>query len=243
MVTSMSSPASHLTSRDAFRSGVRAGIPVAIGYIPIAIAFGLLAKSSDLPNLITLAMSFLIFAGASQFIGVQLLATGAMYWEILLTTLILNSRHFLMSASLSQRIEVASRRMLAVIAFGITDETFSVASTRPEARHGSFLLGLNLVAFSAWNVGTWFGVFLAFGLPGSIQASMGIALYAMFIGLLVPSLTNVRIVSVVGFAIVCQVILTFVIAPYVPLSPGLRIVCSTIGAALIGALVWKEDAT
>lgn len=224
-----------------FRAGIRAGIPVAIGYIPIAIAFGLLAQSFHLPNAITLSMSFLIFAGASQFITVQLLMAGSMYWEIILTTFILNSRHFLMSAALSQRIESTSRRLLAAIAFGVTDETFSIASTRQEARSGMFVLGLNTIAFLAWNVGTWMGVFLAFGLPSTLQASMGIALYAMFIGLLVPSLTTRPVFVVASLAIIIQAILHWVITPFFSISDGIRIIVATVVAAGIGAFVFKEE--
>lgn len=230
-----------VSNQDAFRSGMRAGIPVAVGYIPIAIAFGLLAKSFDMPNIITLAMSFFIFAGASQFIGVQLIMAGSMYWEIVLTTFILNLRHFLMSASLSQRIETTSNRFLAAIAFGVTDETFSVASTRDEATRGHFVLGLNLIAFFAWNVGTWIGVFLAFGLPQSVQASMGIALYAMFIGLLVPSLTRKPVIVVATIAVVTQAVLYWGMAPFIPLSPGLSIIIATIVAAGAGALLYDQE--
>jgi len=212
----MATPVSQMTpipNKDAFRSGMRAGIPVAVGYIPIAIAFGLLAKSFDMPNVITLAMSLFIFAGASQFIGVQLIMAGSMYWEIILTTFILNLRHFLMSASLSQRLETTSNRFLAAIAFGVTDETFSVASTRDESTRGHFVLGLNLIAFLAWNVGTWIGVFLAFGLPASVQASMGIALYAMFIGLLVPSLTRKPVIVVISLFLL---VLAMAFVTYIP---------------------------
>ncbi|OGX78994.1 branched-chain amino acid ABC transporter permease [Exiguobacterium sp. SH31] len=233
--------ATPLSNRDAFRSGMRAGIPVAVGYIPIAIAFGLLAKSFDMPNVITLAMSLFIFAGASQFIGIQLIMAGSMYWEIVLTTFILNLRHFLMSASLSQRIETTSNRFLAAIAFGVTDETFSVASTRNEATRGHFVLGLNLIAFFAWNVGTWIGVFLAFGLPQSVQASMGIALYAMFIGLLVPSLTRKPVIVVAALAVVTQAVLYWGVAPFIPLSSGLSIIIATIVAAGVGALLYEQE--
>lgn len=240
----MATPIQHatpLSNQDAFRSGMRAGIPVAVGYIPIAIAFGLLAKSFDMPNVITLAMSLFIFAGASQFIGIQLIMAGSMYWEIVLTTFILNLRHFLMSASLSQRIETTSNRFLAAIAFGVTDETFSVASTRNEATRGHFVLGLNLIAFFAWNVGTWIGVFLAFGLPQSVQASMGIALYAMFIGLLVPSLTRKPVIVVAAIAVVTQAVLYWGITPFIPLSSGLSIIIATIVAAGVGALLYEQE--
>lgn len=146
-----------------------------------------------------------------------------------------------MSAALSQRIESTSRRLLATIAFGVTDETFSIASTRQEARSGMFVLGLNTIAFLAWNVGTWMGVFLAFGLPSTLQASMGIALYAMFIGLLVPSLTTRPVFVVASLAIIIQAILHWVITPFFSISDGIRIIVATVVAAGIGAFVFKEE--
>ncbi|WP_215144334.1 AzlC family ABC transporter permease [Exiguobacterium qingdaonense] len=240
MATSVQ-PTPSASPQPTFRAGLRAGVPIAIGYIPIAIAFGLLAQSFNLPNAITLSMSFFIFAGASQFITIQLLMNGSMYWEIILTTFILNSRHFLMSASLSQRIETTSQKLLAAIAFGVTDETFSIASIRKETRSGVFVFGLNTIAFLAWNVGTWMGVFLAFGLPDALQASMGIALYAMFIGLLVPSLTTRPVFIVASAAIVIQAILHWGVSPFFPISDGIRIIVATITAAGIGAILFKEE--
>ena len=227
-----------------FFDGVKAGIPVAIGYIPIAIAFGLLAKSFDVPNYITLMMSLVIFAGASQFIGVNLLIAGVTYWEIVITTFILNFRHFLMSASLSQRIpDWTPKKWLATLSFGITDETFSVASIQKERLlHPFFVIGLNLIAFLAWNVGTWVGVFLAVGLPQSVQNSMGIALYAMFIGLLVPSLSKSKPVFViVMISIFISSVLFWALPMIVSLSPGWSIIISTIIASAIGVWLYPDE--
>ena len=88
----------------AFAAGMKAGLPIAIGYLPIAITFGLLAKSAGLPNVISALMSFAVYAGASQFIAVQLFSLGTLPWEIILTTFIINLRHLLMSAAISQRL-------------------------------------------------------------------------------------------------------------------------------------------
>jgi 4-azaleucine resistance transporter AzlC len=172
-----------------FRNGSRAGFPIAIGYIPVAIAFGILARSADIPYYVAAMMSAFVFAGASQFVAVGLLQTGTAIGEIVLTVFVLNFRHLLMSASLATRIESGvTRGKLYLLAFGVTDETFSVASLRPEDKlSAGFLIGLNGISFAAWNAGTWAGLFLASGFPEAVQSSMGIALYAMFVGLLVPS--------------------------------------------------------
>lgn len=94
-----------------FLRGVKSGMPIAIGYIPIAVAFGLLARSQDIPNFVSLLMSLVIYAGASQFIGINLFVLGTSFGEIVITTFLLNLRHFLMSATLSQRIESKTTKL------------------------------------------------------------------------------------------------------------------------------------
>ncbi|RKL66363.1 branched-chain amino acid ABC transporter permease [Salipaludibacillus neizhouensis] len=232
----------NIVSSNPFKEGLKAGIPVAIGYIPIAIAFGLLAKSFFIPEAVILLMSLVIFAGASQFIGINLIIAGVAYWEIIITTFILNLRHFLMTASLSQRLpKWTSNKELALLSFGVTDETFSVSSSQRErVLQPSFVIGINLIAFLAWNVGTWAGVFLAMGLPASIQNSMGIALYAMFIGLLVPSLKESNpIVVIVGIAIVINAVLYWVIP--MEFSTGWMIIITTILTATIGVWLFPKE--
>lgn len=238
------SPATITTSLLTFGDGIKAGVPIAIGYIPIAIAFGLLAKASGAPNYIGLLMSFLVYAGASQFVGVNLLALGAAFSEIVLTTFILNLRHFLMSAAITQRIETTtSKKWLALLAFGLTDETFTVAALQKEkelSRH--FVLGLNTMAFTAWNVGTWVGLFLASGLPESLKLSMGIALYVMFIGLLIPSMKKSRPVLIVAITAMGFHSLLQWLPVLTELSTGWKIIMATIVSATVGASMFsKED--
>jgi 4-azaleucine resistance transporter AzlC len=228
-----------------FIKGMKKGIPVAIGYIPIGIAYGLLAKSFDIPNLSIILMSILVYAGASQFIAVNLIVAGVTPFEIIIATFILNLRHFLMSASLYQRLpNWLDRRRLAVLSFGVTDETFSVASTEKEkSLRPTYLLGLFIIAYLSWIIGSTIGVFFAVGLPTAIQNSMGIALYAMFIGLLVPSLKGSKpIQMVVLIAVLISSFLYWVMPFFMNLSSGWGIIITTIVTSLIGALLFpKED--
>jgi predicted branched-subunit amino acid permease len=187
-------------------------------------------------------MSFIVFAGASQFVGVNLIALSTNPWEIILTTFILNLRHFLMTASLSLRIDVSlSKTWRFLLAFGVTDETFSVASMQKDQLLSPwFILGLNMLAFTAWNAGTWAGIFLAAGLPSALQASMGIALYTMFIALLVPALKVSRPIFLV---VLISVAINSALA-WIPfsqeLSTGWRIIVSTITAALAGSILFPR---
>ena len=98
-----------------------------------------------------------------------------------------------MSASLSQKISKKAKKLLPLIAFGITDETFSLISLNLHVKDNlSFILGINFIAYSGWVVGTVIGAIVGKGLPVIIQASMGIALYVMFIGLLIPGIKKSR---------------------------------------------------
>jgi len=227
-----------------FIEGCKSAIPIAIGYLPIGITFGLLARAGGISYSITMMMSLIIFAGASQFVGINLIALGAGTVEIVLTTLILNMRHLLMSASLSQRVASGTPKgILALLSFGLTDETFSVASFRKEAiLQPEFLAGLNLLAYIAWNLGTWLGFCLAAGLPEAVKSSMGIALYVMFIGLLAPSCRKSKAALTVALSAMAINFLLQHIPSTAGLSTGSRIVIATVVGAIFGAVIFsKED--
>ncbi|MGI6435816.1 MAG: AzlC family ABC transporter permease [Syntrophomonadaceae bacterium] len=225
-----------------FTQGLKAGLPIAIGYLPIAIAFGLLARSAGVSVYIAVLMSILVFAGASQFIAAGMLALGTHAGEIVLTTFVINLRHFLMSASLSQRLAPElSKPWRSLLAFGVTDESFTVASLQSQPiLTAPFILGLNLIAYLSWVAGTGVGVLLAGGLPAALQASMGIALYAMFIGLLVPSLRKGRpVIIVVLAAIVFQAMMNWVPA-LCGLATGWKLVLAASAAAMLGAACYPQ---
>lgn len=227
--------------RQPFFNGMKAGISISIGYIPIGMAFGLLAKSFDLPIYIIILMSIMIFAGASQFIGVNLIIAGSSMTEIILATFILNLRHLLMTASLSLRLpDQLSRKWLALLAFGVTDETFSIASIQKnKALHPHFVLGLNSIAYFSWIMGTTSGIYLAFGLPKIVQNSIGIALYCMFIGLMIPSIKKSRpIITVIIIAIIMSTTLHY-LSP-IEITTGWNIIITTLVSSFIGAILYPN---
>ncbi len=221
-------------------SGVRAGVPIAVGYLPIGITFGLVGTSAGLTTLETLSLSLLVFAGASQFVAVNLMVLGASAGEIVLTTLVLNIRHFLMTSALSRRMAPGMSTGIAVlVALGITDETFSVASLQDEeVLAPSFCLGLNAVAYLAWCGGTAMGTLAASVIPAAIRSSMGIALYAMFVGLLVPRITVDRHALIVAVSAM-GIHLVFRLSALSALGAGWGIVAATVIAASVGA--WRKS--
>jgi len=114
--------------KNGFRDGIVDGIPIFLGYITVAITFGILSKNVGITMVDSILFSVLVFAGASQFIALNLLLLGVGVGEIVLTTLLVNFRHFLMSASLATRMTKDMKRWSPLIAFAVTDEVFSVAS-------------------------------------------------------------------------------------------------------------------
>jgi len=222
---------------------MKTGLPVASGYLPIAIAFGLLAKANGLNVTTSTLMSALVFAGASQFVAVNLLAAGAGAGEIILTTLILNIRHLLMSAALAPRLHRQPVKTKAVIAFGVTDETFSVVSLQPAANSDpGFIVGVNTVAYLGWVVGTALGGLLVKGFPPLLQSSMGLALYTMFIGLLVPGLRESKANLTVSLvALVLSMVMAWGPPVFRSLAKGWQILLITVVACTVGALLFPEE--
>ena len=176
--------------QDAFK----AGIPIFIGYVPAAIAFGILSKGCGITLVECFLFSAVVFAGASQFIALNLLMTGMGPGGIILTTLLVNFRHFLMSAYLSTRIGRIAKKYIFLIAFGVTDEVFSVLSFQRGRLSKTFVIILQLSAYSAWVGGTVAGYILGGFLPEILTKSMGVALYALLLAILLPEIkTSMKI--------------------------------------------------
>ena len=192
-----------------FKKGLQAGITIGIGYFPIALTFGLLAKTSGLSIYETVLMSIIVFAGASQYISLSLIAYGTGVFEIILTTFIVNIRHFLMSTTLTEKCEEDHLLNKLIYSFGITDETFSVVATKEGTATTGFMFGVISVSYSSWVVFSGVGHLIGASLPQTLQESMSVALYAMFIGLLVPSMKkSVKVVFLAALGAVFNSIFT-----------------------------------
>jgi 4-azaleucine resistance transporter AzlC len=196
--------------------------------------FGLLARSAFVPVEVAAALSLFVFAGASQFMAVNMLVLGVGPGHIVLATFLLNLRHFLMSSALADRLR--GSRALPFVAFGVTDETFAVAISRPGSLNASFLLALEGAAWLAWNTGTLTGYLAGGGLPPRLQDAMGIGLYALFVALLVPQARREQrflLPAAVAAAIHWGLISAGV-------EGGWAIVAALVGAPLLAVLLLPE---
>ncbi|WP_212902908.1 AzlC family ABC transporter permease [Clostridium polyendosporum] len=226
-----------------FTRGIKQGIPIALGYIPVSFTFGLMAVNGGLPVWTAVLISLTNFTSAGQFAGTSLIIASGSMLEITLTTFVINIRYMLMSLSLSQKI-VSNMPMVkrCIMAFGITDETFTVASLEKEDITFGYMMGTITYPYLGWLFGTLLGAVSTSILPEKLQSSMGIALYAMFIALIIPTAKKSKQALIVVIAAVfISLICTWI--PYLKkICGGWSIVISTIIASSIGAAFFpKED--
>lgn len=231
------------SSVDRYIDGFKKGLPIGLGYIPVSFTFGFMAVSGGMPAWIAVFISMSNLTSSGQFAGTRLILAGASYLEIAVTTLIINIRYSLMSLSLSQKlVSKTSVFHRLLFSFGITDEVFAVASMEKEQIDHVFMYGLITLPFIGWTAGTVLGAVSTGILPDSLKGAMGIALYAMFIALIIPPSKHSRpllIIVIISIAITC-------IIKYLPLfsfiSSGFRIIIASVLAAGIGTFLFPEDA-
>src|SRR5690625_3159490 len=193
-----------------FQKGIAVGFPIMLGYIPVALTYGVLAIQSGMSLLDLTLMSALVYAGASQFMGVNMIVANATAVEIIVATFVLNFRHFIMSLSFMNEIrEQVPLRARAGMSLLLTDETFAVSALHREMsqkKHAVFFYAaIHLSAYLSWIFGSFLGGLLGEIIPEQLSQSMGVALYAMFIGLLVPSVkkeARVGLIAVIAILII-----------------------------------------
>lgn len=228
--------------KNEFMSGVRGGIPIALGYLPVSFTFGLIAVSGGLPVWVAALISLTNLTSAGQFAGMSLIFAGASYMEIAMTTLVINLRYMLMSLSLSQKLDSCVKLFERLIfGFAVTDEIFVVGSLRPGKLRAPYLFGLISLPILGWNAGTILGACVSSILPEALQNAFGIALYGMFIALIVPAAReSVHVLWIILMAVGMNCVLT-----YVPLfsfvSSGFKIIISTVFGAGLGAWLFPKD--
>ena len=222
--------------RREFKKGIKSGLPIGIGYIPVSFTFGFLAVSGGLPIWVAVVISLTNLTSAGQFAGTNLIFAGAGYLEVALTTFVINIRYMLMSLSLSQKLERKTGTLARLaLAFGITDEPVVVGSLKPGTLTAPFMLGLILMPIAGWNLGTLMGGCISTLLPQALQNAMGIALYAMFIALIIPAAkASVHVLCIICIAVAVQCGLNY-IPVFSFLSDGFRVIISTVAAAGLGA--------
>ena len=217
-------------------AGMKAGMPVCIGYFSVSFGFGAMAVAQGLSVLHAILISATNLTSAGQFAGLTVIAAGAAIIEMILTQLVINSRYALMSLALGQKFgpSVGTGRRLAC-AFFNTDEIFALGMAREGKLTAAYFLGAGTVAAIGWTCGTALGAFAGSLLPLSVRAAMGVLLYGMFIAIVVP---QAREEKPILLSVVLALVFSCLFA-WVPglkeVSAGLAIVICTVAAAAICA--------
>lgn len=174
--------------------GFGAAVPIAVGYLPAGVAFGVAARQAGLVPAEALLMSLVVYSGASQFALLGLLGAGASWIAMLIVSLALSLRHLLYGPSLAPRLGGTGRLRTAVVAFGLNDEVFAVSSVKMPREGGlGWLLGLELGAYASWALGTIVGAVAGTALieeVPSLAPALSFALPALFVALLVPLVSS-----------------------------------------------------
>lgn len=224
--------------------GMKAGIPISLGYFAVALTLGIAAKNAGFSPFQATLTSFLINASAGEYIGFTLIAAGSGYIEVFLMEAIANARYMLMSAALSQKLKPetsTAKRML--LGFVITDEIFGASISVDGKLDPIFSYGVATVAVPGWSLGTLCGIMLGNVLPISLLSALGVSLYGMFISVFIPESRKNKIVAgLVAISFALSYIVSSV-PVFDGISDGVKIIALTVVISLAAALIFpvKED--
>lgn len=221
--------------------GLKDGLPIALGYLSVSFAFGIQATMAGLTPVQAVLISFLNVTSAGQLAGLQLMAGGAGLMEMALTQLTINLRYALMSLSLSQKLDqtmTLPHRLL--ISFCNTDEVFVVASQQPGRVGKRYLYGLTNGPFVGWVLGTALGALAGGLLPAAVTDALGIAIYGMFIAIVLPPFRHSREVRMVVLVAVGMSCLFAWLPMFGFISGGFRIIFCAVAASALGAWLMPQ---
>ncbi|MEE0930150.1 MAG: AzlC family ABC transporter permease [Acutalibacteraceae bacterium] len=228
-----------------FRKGLRDGIPIALGYLSVSFTFGLQAVNGNLSWWEAVLISFTNLTSAGQFAGLDIMIRGGGFWlEMACTQFIINIRYALMSLSLSQKVDGSVKGIHRFLTgFGITDEIFAVSMGNDKPVNNKYLYGLIILPLLGWVSGTFLGAVAGQVLPEVVRSSLSLAIYGMFIAIIIPPAKKNKAVMKV---IIISVLLSCVFK-WIPVlsgvSSGFVIIICTVISATVGAILFpvKED--
>lgn len=228
-----------MEAKKEYRRGLKDGIPIGLGYLSVSFTFGMMAAAAGVPPVVAVLISLTNLTSAGQFAGLSLMLAHGSLVEMALTQLTINLRYALMSLSLSQKLEPSITTVQrCMIAFGNTDEIFALASGQDGRVSRWFMYGLMTLPIICWTSGTLLGAAANSLLPELLRSALGIAIYGMFLAIIIPPARK--------FAAIRKVLLFSVVLScafyYLPvlkeLSSGFVIIICAIAASAFGALMF-----
>lgn len=223
---------------NSFKKGLKDGLPICIGYFSVAFAFGIFAIENGLTVFQAVIISLLNLTSAGQLAAVPIIAGGGTIFELALSQLVINSRYSLMSVSLSQKFsQKVKLPHKLLIAYGNTDEIFAVSVSNKGEVGTKYMLGIILLPVIGWTSGTLVGGFVGNILPAMITAALGVAIYGMFVAIVVPVAKKEKMTALcvlLAIAISCSF-------RYIPLLKAVPtgftvIICAVVASAIFAII-------
>ena len=223
---------------NSFTKGLRAGVPIGVGYLSVSFTFGIMAVAYGFTWWQALLISMMTVTSAGQLAGIGIMVNPGQYLEMLISQMTINVRYSFMSVSLSQKVAPSFRGIKRwLLGFFMTDEIFAVASAQKEVG-ATFFLGLSVAPYLGWSLGTLLGGLLGNILPQIVMNALCLAIYGMFLAIVAPVAKSERaVLAVVAAAVVLHC--AFYYAPVLRDIPsGITISICAVAAALLGALLF-----
>lgn len=227
-----------------FRRGLKDGLPIALGYLAVSFSLGIAAKNAGMTAWQTTLMSLTNNTSAGEFAALSVIGAGAPYLEMAVTQLIINLRYLLMSAALSQKLDPGLplvHRLL--VGFEVTDEVFGVSIAVDGRLNPYYTYGMMCMAIPGWALGSCLGVVMGNALPARIVSALSLALYAMFLAIIVPPARKSRVLAGVILVAMAASLACSVLPVLRGISSGMRIIILTVVIAGAAAYFFpiKED--
>lgn len=219
-----------------FVQGIKDGSAIGIGYLSVSFTFGLAAVSSGLSWWEALLMSMLNLTSAGQFAGITVMAAAGSYIEMAVSQFVINLRYALMSISLSQKVDGQFKiGKKSVLGFAVTDEIFAVAMSRKGEVSSLYFAGLAILPYLGWTFGTLAGAVLGNILPQNVSDALGIAIYGMFIAIIVPAMKQDSKILKMTMLAVALSFCMYYIPGLKNISQGFAIIICAVIASAVGA--------
>lgn len=224
-----------------FTNGLKAGIPIAIGYLSVSFTFGIMAASSGFYWWQAVLISMLNLTSAGQFAGLGIMQNPGQYLEMFITQFTINIRYSIMAVALSQKTDREFRGVYRfLLGAATTDEIFAVAVAQEQVSR-SYYFGLQIIPYLGWMFGTLFGAVMGNILPECLISALGLAIYGMFVAIVIPEMKKAKsVVCVVMLALTLRCLFTYV--PFLKqTSSGIAISICAVIAAAVGALLFPKQ--
>lgn len=214
-----------------WKRGFRDGIPIFLGYLAVSFSFGIVARGSGLSVFQAVLMSSTNFTSAGQFAALDVISSAAPYLELALVQLIINLRYCLMSCVISQKVDPSlGLRHRLIMSFGLSDEIFGVSSSVEGKLSPYYTFGAMSAGLPGWVLGTFLGALSGTALPARALSALGVALFSMFLALILP---NARQNKIIFGIVTASMLLSFVFS----VTPGLKMISSGFKIIILSIVI------